>query len=342
MTAPAKGRRPTMKDVAAVAGVSLSTVSRVVNGFPPVAPELAVKVERAVEMLGYRHNHTAGTLRRADGLSASIALIFEDVSNPFFSAIHRGVEDVARTRGVVTFAGSSDEDPQRELELIEGVLSRRVDGLIVVPTATDHTHLLRDVANGLGLVFVDRPSGSIDADCVLTDNRGATEHAIEHLIAHGHRRIAYVGHPPIIHTAAERFHGYQAAMHRAGLPEVIRHPVDPTGAFADATELLTAPDAPTALFSSQNLLTIEVLRALHRLGRQHEVAHVGFDDIPLAGAVEPAVTVVAQDAHGLGRTAAELLFSRLDGHRGPSRRVVLPAPLIERGSGELRATSSPA
>jgi LacI family transcriptional regulator len=342
MSAPAKGRRPTMKDVAAVAGVSLSTVSRVVNGFPPVAPELAVKVERAVEMLGYRHNHTAGTLRRADGLSASIALIFEDVSNPFFSAIHRGVEDVARTRGVVTFAGSSDEDPQRELELIEGVLSRRVDGLIVVPTATDHTHLLRDVANGLGLVFVDRPSGSIDADCVLTDNRGATERAIGHLIAHGHRRIAYVGHPPIIHTAAERFHGYQAAMHRAGLPEIIRHPVDPAGAFADATELLTEPDAPTALFSSQNLLTIEVLRALHRLGRQHEVAHVGFDDIPLAGAVEPAVTVVAQDAHGLGRTAAELLFSRLDGHRGPSRRVVLPAPLIARGSGELKATSSPA
>src|SRR5690349_7515160 len=137
MSAPAKGRRPTMKDVAAVAGVSLSTVSRVVNGSPPVAPELAIKVERAVEMLGYRHNHTAGTLRRANGLSASIALIFEDVSNPFFSAIHRGVEDVARTRGVVTFAGSSDEDPQRELELTEGMLSRRVDGLIIVPTATD-------------------------------------------------------------------------------------------------------------------------------------------------------------------------------------------------------------
>jgi LacI family transcriptional regulator len=336
MTAPAKGRRPTMKDVAAVAGVSLSTVSRVVNGSPPVAPELALKVERAVEMLGYRHNHTAGTLRRANGLSASIALIFEDVSNPFFSAIHRGVEDVARTRGVVTFAGSSDEDPQRELELIEGMLSRRVDGVIIAPTATDHTHLLRDVANGLGLVFVDRPSGTIDADCVLTDNRGATERAIEHLIAHGHKRIAYIGYPPIIHTAAERLHGYQHAMHLAGLPEITRHPVDPEGAFADATELLRGPDAPTALFSSQNLLTIEVLRALHQLGRQHEVAHVGFDDIALAAAVEPAVTVVAQDAHGLGRTAAELLFSRLDGHRGPSRRVVLPAPLLARGSGELR------
>ncbi|WP_053227884.1 LacI family DNA-binding transcriptional regulator [Solirubrobacter soli] len=325
-----------MKDVAAVAGVSLSTVSRVVNGHPPVAPELAIKVERAVELLGYRHNHTAGTLRRSNGMSASIALIFEDVSNPFFSGIHRGVEDVARTRGVVTFAGSSDEDPDRELELIEGMLSRRVDGVIIAPTATDHTHLLRDVANGLGLVFVDRPSPTIDADCVLTDNRGATERAIEHLIAHGHERIAFIGYPPIIHTSVERFQGYKAAMHLAGLPEITRHPVDPAGAFADTTELLSGPGAPTALFSSQNLLTIEVLRALHRLGRQHDVAHIGFDDIPLAAAVEPAVTVVAQDALGLGRTAAELLFSRLDGHRGASRRVVLEAPLIERGSGELR------
>src|SRR3954454_10213839 len=124
-----------MKDVAAVAGVSLSTVSRVVNGSPPVDPELAVKVTRAVQLLGYRHNHTAGTLRRANGLSASIGLILEDVSNPFSSAIHRGVEDVARTRSVVTFAGSSDEDPERERELVEAVLARRADGVIVVPTA---------------------------------------------------------------------------------------------------------------------------------------------------------------------------------------------------------------
>ena len=146
MQALPKGRRPTMRDVAALAGVSLSTVSRVVNGSPPVAPELALKVQRAVEIVGYRHNHTAGTLRRADGVSRTIGLIFEDVSNPFFSAIHRGVEEVARARGVVTFAGSSDEDPDRERELIEALLARRVDGLILAPTATEHTHLLRDVA----------------------------------------------------------------------------------------------------------------------------------------------------------------------------------------------------
>src|SRR3954453_23400068 len=142
-----------MKEVAAVAGVSLSTVSRVVNGSPPVAPELAVKVERAVELLGYRHNHTAGTLRRADGQSHSIGLIFDDVSNPFFAAIHRGVEDVARTRSVVTFAGSSDSDPVRDRALAGAVTPRHVDGVILVPTAEDHGYLQRDIAAGIAVVF---------------------------------------------------------------------------------------------------------------------------------------------------------------------------------------------
>ena len=149
-----------MKDVAALSGVSLSTVSRVVNG-TPVAPELAIKVQRAVEILGYRHNHTAGTLRRADGVSRTIGLIFEDVSNPFFSAIHRGVEETARARSVVTIAGSADEDPDRERELSDALLARRVDGLIVVPTATDHTHLLRDVASGRR-ARLRRPPANVD------------------------------------------------------------------------------------------------------------------------------------------------------------------------------------
>ena len=215
-----------MRDVAAIAGVSVSTVSRVVNG-SPVAADLAVKVQQAVALLGYRHNHTAGALRRADGLSLTIGLIFEDVSNPFFSAIHRGVEETARTRGVVTFAGSSDEDPERERELIDALLARRVDGLIIAPTATDRIHLRRDVAAGLALVFVDRPPVSIDADCVLSDNRGGAERAVTHLTMQGHRRIGYLGDRPGIHTASERLAGYRAALARAGIPEerqLIRHP----------------------------------------------------------------------------------------------------------------------
>ena len=271
-----------MKDVAAVAGVSLSTVSRVVNGSPPVAPELADKVQRAVEMLGYRHNHTAGTLRRASGLSASIGLIFEDVCNPFFSAIHRGVEDVARAAPVVTFAGSSDADPERERELIDGVLARRVDGLIIVPTATTTPTCCATSRTGSGSCSSTGRRGSIDADCVLSDNRGGARAAVEHLIAHGHAGSP-TSAPRRLYTAAER---WPATAPRCTAPGCRRSrlSVEPGDAYAAASELLAGPDAPTALFTGQNLLTVEVLRALHRLGRQHEVALVGFDDILLAGA----------------------------------------------------------
>jgi len=159
-----------MKDVAAVAGVSLSTVSRVVNGSPPVAEELVTKVERAVAMLGYRHNHAAGALRRANGRSLSLGLVLEDVADPFSAAVHRGVEDVAWERGVVTFAGSSEGDPEKERELIERTLSRRVDGLIVAPVAYDYAHLVRDMAAGIAVVFIGQTPRTLDADAVLGED----------------------------------------------------------------------------------------------------------------------------------------------------------------------------
>ena len=327
-----------MRDVAAIAGVSVSTVSRVVNG-NPVAADMARKVQEAVALVGYRHNHTAGALRRADGVSRTIGLIVEDVANPFFSAVHRGVEDTARARGVVTFAGSSDEQPERERELIDALLARRVDGLVIAPTATDRIQLRRDVAAGLALVFVDRPPLSIDADCVLSDNRGAAERAVTHLILHGHRRIGFLGDRPGVHTASERLAGYRAALAQAGIGEdrdLIRHPRHRAAdAYELTSELLRSPDAPTALFTSQNLITVEALRALHHLALRGEVALVGFDDVSLGDAIEPAVTVIAQSARDLGRHAAQLLFSRLDGYDGPARRLVLDAPLVTRGTGEL-------
>jgi LacI family transcriptional regulator, galactose operon repressor len=332
----ANGRRPTMKQVAALAGVSLATVSRVVNGGPSVRPDLATRVREAVELLGYRHNLTASSLRRADRLSASIGLIFEDVANPFFSAVHRGVEDVARERGVLTFAGSSDERPERERELAESFSARRVDGLIIAPASADHSYLQRDRAAGVALVFVDRPASFVDADVVLTDNAGGARNAVTHLIERGHRRIAFLGDRPELHTATERLRGYRDALARHGIGEEValirgahHRPYEVT------REILLGHDPPTALFTSQNLITIDAVRALHDLGMQRAVALIGFDDVALADVVEPGLTVVAQDPAALGRSAAELLFSRLDGHTGPSRRVVHPTRLIARGSGEL-------
>jgi LacI family transcriptional regulator len=327
-----------MREVAAVAGVSLSTVSRVVNGIE-VHPDLARRVSDAVALLDYRRDLTASTLRRADRLSATIGLVLEDVANPFFSALHRSVEDVAGQREVLAFAGSSDEDPARERQLVQGLLAHGVDGLIIAPTADDHGYLARDRQAGVALVFVDRPPRFIDADAVVSDNAGGADAATSHLIARGHRRIAFLGDRPEIHTAVERLRGYREALARHGIPDdpaLVRHPLLHADEALSATrELLSAPDPPTALFTSQNLITIGAVRALHELGLQHSIALVGFDDVALADAIDPPLTVVAQDPAGLGRAAAERLFARLDGDAGPSQRLDLPTRLIVRGSGEL-------
>jgi len=328
-----------MKEVAALAGVSLSTVSRVVNGGNGVREDLIARVRSASELLGYRRDLTASTLRRADRLSASIGLVFEDVANPFFSALQRGIEDVAHPRGVLLFAGSSDEDPERERELAEAFSARGVDGLIIVPAPGDHSYLVRERDAGTALVFVDRPARFIDADCVVSDNAGGASLAVSRLVAAGHRRIAFLGDRPEVHTAAERLRGYRDALAAHGIaeePALVRHPQRRAlDAYEAAQELLLAPDPPTALFTGQNLITIDAVRALHDLGLHRSVAHIGFDDVTLADVVEPAVTVVAQDPRALGRAAAELLFSRLAGYAGPSRHRVVPVTLVERSSDRL-------
>src|SRR3954468_8387733 len=206
-----------MKEVARVADVSLATVSRVINGTGEVRPDLAARVHDAVKTLGYRRDITASTLRRSDRQSASIGLIIEDVSNPFFALVHRGVEDVASIHGVLTFVGSSDEDEQRERELAEAFAARGVDGLVIVPCAGDQSYLLRDQQAGIALVFVDRPPHFLRGDAVTSDNRHGGRAAVEHLIAAGHRRIAFLGDRPSIFTAGERLAGYHDALAGAGI-----------------------------------------------------------------------------------------------------------------------------
>jgi LacI family transcriptional regulator len=334
-------KAPTMRDVAALADVSLKTVSRVVNQAPNVAPELVTRVLDAIRLLDYRPNLTASSLRRADRKTAAIGLLLEDVSNPFSSALHRAVEDVARQRGTLVFAGSSDEDADRERELLIALVARRVDGLIAVPVADNHGGLLREQRLGRPMVFVDRLVASGDADSVTVDNRAGAQSAVRHLAAHGHRRIAFLGDLRSIWTAAERYLGYLEGLAAAGIrlnQRPVRHDVHGIEAAEHATlELLAASEPPTALFTGQNLITIGAIRALQRLGLQHQVALVGFDDILLADLLDPRVSVIAQDPAILGRTAAELLFARLDGDRTPPRHVVVPTQLIPRGSGELPA-----
>lgn len=331
--------KATMKQVAALAGVSPSTVSRVVNHDLSVRADLRERVQRAVHTLGYRPNFAASALRRADGVSSSIGLIVEDVANPFYSSLQRGIEDVARQRAVLTFAGSTDEDAGRERQLADAFGARGVDGLIIVPAPGNHSYLLREREAGTAVVFVDRPGRFIDADAVLSDNANGARIGVSHLIATGHRRIAFLGDRGTIFTARERLRGYREALMGHGLPEatdlIIHTALRARDIYQVTRDLVLGPNAPTALFSAQNLVTIEAARALHDTGLQHRVALVGFDDVPMGDIVDPGISVIAQDAIGLGIAAAELLFSRLEGSNEPTKEVVLPTKLIPRGSGEI-------
>jgi len=330
MKSGAATRRPTMKDVAAVAGVSLATVSRVVNDVP-VDPQLASRVHDAVTRLGYRRDAAAAGLRRANRSSRSLGLILDDVSNPFFSAVHRGIEDIARERGVLIFSGSSDDDADLERDLALSFSAHGVDGLAVVPAGHDHRYLERERAAGVALVFVDRPPQRILADAVLSDNVGGVRAAVAHLEAAGHQRIGYLGDRARLFTATERLAGF------GGDPALVRMDLASCEAAERAArELLEAADAPTALICGQNRVTIGALHALHALGRQATTALVGFDDVALGDFLSPGLTVIAQDPFALGRHAAELLFARLEGDDSPPRRIVVPTRLIARGSGEIR------
>lgn len=322
-----------MKDVAARAGVGLKTVSRVVNGEPGVTPDTERRVQEAIESLGFRRNDSARVLRK--GRTASIGLVLEDLADPFYGPLSRAVEEVARAHGALLINGSSAEDPDREQELALALCARRVDGLIVIPAGHDHRYLEPEMKAGVATVFVDRPAGRIEADTVMSDSFGGARAGVAHLIAHGHRRIAFIGDQPRIHTAVERLRGYRAAMEDAGLEIddswVSLGSTAPERVQEAVTSILEAPEPVTAIFAGNNRVTVTVVRLL--AGREEPVALVGFDDIELADLL--GITVIAQDAASLGRTAAERLFRRLDGVNEEPAQVMLDTVLIPRGSGEI-------
>jgi LacI family transcriptional regulator len=331
--------RPTMRDVALLAQVSLKTVSRVINGETTVDPELASRVRRAAAQLNYQPNLTASNLRRSDGRSATIGLLVQDVSNPFSASIYRAAEEVASRRGVMVLAGSIEEDAALEKALIANFVARRVDGLILVPAGHDHSYLQFDQRAGMAFVFVDRAPELLAADSVVSDNREGTAGGVAHLIARGHRRIGYCGDLLKITTAMLRFEGYRDALKAAGIaldPALVRHDLH-TRAAAEAAvlDILRSSDPPSALFTAQNRVTVAAIRALRRLGLEHAVALVGFDDFELADLLEPGVTVVAQDPTSIGRLGAEILFARIDRSDAAVEQRVVPTRLIERGSGEI-------
>ena len=329
-----------MIDVAQASGTSLKTVSRVVNGEPGVRQELVDKVNKAVKKLNYRHNQTAGSLRRIGGRTRTIGLLLEDISNPFSASLHRSIEDYARDRNVEIFAGSLDGDSEREAALIQALTTRRVDGLIIVPSSEDHKYLEIERRSGNHFVFVDRPAHNFNADTVVATNKEGTRSAVQALIENGHRRIAYLGDAKTIYTAQERYEGYTSAMKAAKLP-IDKSLVQLGFRKRDeiAVRVLTmfnSDNPPTAIFSAQNLITLEVIHTLRQIGASKSCALIGFDDLPLADLMEPAISLVTQDIPAMGREAAQMLFARLDGSTEPFHTRIVETTFTQRASGLIR------
>lgn len=329
-----------MRQVASIAGVSLKTVSRVVNNEPRVSRETSERVRAAITELGFRVNYGARNLK-VGAATATIGLVIEDMANPFFSAIARAVEEVARDNAHLLITASSDEDRDREREVIDTLCGRRIDGLLVVPAGQDHRFLLTEIRLGTAVVFIDRPPGRIEADTVLLDNVGGARQATEHLIAHGHRRIGILLESLDVLTAPPRLEGYRQALREAGIAvdeRLIRYDChDADAARERAAELLSIADPPTAIFASNNRMSVGAVRAIRQAAEP--VALVGFDDFELAESLNPPVTVVAYDLRAMGRRAAELLFDRIAGDARPPRRIIMPTWIVARGSGELAATA---
>ena len=333
-------RRATMRDVARASSVSVMTVSRVVNNSPNVDPVTRERVLEAIRTLGFRPNEAASSLRRNGTGTSTVGLVVDDVANPFCSALQRGVERVVRGRGHLLISGSSDRRPEEERTLVTALLRRRVDGLVVMGVDPDEGYLADEVRRGVPAVFADRAPAGLEADLVTSDNAAAARVATEHLLRHGHRRVALLLNPATVSSTRDRLDGHLAAVAAGGAdtdPDlVVQDLLSPAEAEAATHRLLDLPRPPTALFAAQNRLAMGALRALHGRGLADRVALVAFDDFELADVVRPAVTVVAQEPELMGETAAELLFSRREGYAGPTRTVVVPATLVVRGSGEIR------
>jgi LacI family transcriptional regulator len=329
-----------LRDVAAAAGVSLRTASRVLNDDPKVAQQTRARVQAVMRDLRYTPDSMARSLRA--GTDATVGLIVESVADPFFSELVEAVEISASGVGKSVLVASTRRDAQRERELIGQMLQRRVSGLLLVPAGGDHSWLADQQADDLAgtsspVVLVDRAAEGLRADVVKIDDRKAAADAVKHLVDHGHRRIAYVGDLPGIPTSAERLQGYHDALAAAGIApdeRLIRADCSgPREAAVAATQLLE--QQPTAMFSATTRGSLGVVPALHAAGRT-DVALVGFGDFAMADALNPAVTVVDHSARAVGLAAAARLADRLADPDLPVTTTHVPVRLIERGSGELK------
>ena len=328
-------RKPTMSDVARLAGVGTMTVSRVLSGTVPVSKETTRRVQTAVEQLQYRPNELARAFRGQK--SRSIGLIIPYLYDPFFANCAHAVTTVAKEHGYSVIITTSNEDPNTEYAEAEQMLQRHVDGLVAIPTRFRESRISRALFGKTPVVIFDRPVADPALDVVLVQNTAGARSIVEHLIEHGHQRIAFMGLSRNLYTINTRFLGYRRALQDAGLKEDSFFGCDSQEDTLQALrEKLQGTNAPTAILTSNTLATRYVLSALLHLGVKmpNDVAFAGFDDFDMAEFTSPPLTVVRQPALEMGRVATSLLFDRIARGEVPQtgNRIVLPVEIVLRRS----------
>jgi DNA-binding LacI/PurR family transcriptional regulator len=327
----------TVSDVAARAGVSVSTAARVLSGRGYAAEETRLLVMDAARELGYVPNRIARSLRtRRTNL---IGLLIGDVENSFYSVIAKNVESVAKDAGYHVVLCNSDDDADNEREYLQLLEGMQVDALIVTPTSKNRRYLTRLLESGLVIVQMDRRVHGLPADAILVDNEAGAASAVSRLIEAGHERIGILTGELDVQTASRRLAGYERALRDHGIP--IRDELIRTGSFHrdhavdDATDLIRARPAPTAIFAANNILAEGALMAVEQRGMNvpRDLSVVGFDDVQWMSMIEPPLTTVRQPVAEMARSAAELTLRRL-GETTPGKpsTVVFRTELIERAS----------
>jgi LacI family transcriptional regulator len=332
---PVVQRKPTMSDVARLAGVGTMTVSRVLSGTVRVSAETTKRVQTAIEQLKYRPNVLARAFRGQR--SHSIGLIIPYLYDPFFASCAHAVTTVAKEHGYSVIITTSDEDPETEYSEADEMLQRHVDGLLVIPTRLRQTRITRALVGKTPVVAFDRPVPDPSIDTVLVQNAIGMRRMAEHLIEHGHRHITFIGLSRSLFTINARFLGYRRAVQDAGLETCAVFDCESEEVVERVLKAKLEGNSPvSAILASNTLATRYVLGAIARLGMHvpNDLAFAGFDDFDLAEFTSPPLTVVRQPAQEMGRVAASLLFDRILRGETPhtGNRIVLPVELVLRRS----------
>lgn len=332
----------TIREVAALAGVSVATASRVLSGNPATSPQARARVASAAAELDFRPNAQARALRGAR--TNAIGLLVSDVRNPFFADLAHTVEQAAILHGYVTLLGNANERVDQQDRYLDTLISRRVDGIILAPVGAGSDSIRSLIAREIPTVFVDRTIDGMNLPSVTTDGTVGIRQAVEHLAAAGHTRIGYISGPQASSTGRDRFAAFTRSVAETGLSEdpalVYFGDYQAASGSAGVQTLMGLREPPTALLVADSLMAVGAIASLHELGVRLgvDLAMVAFDDIEWFALLNPALSVISHSVEDIGRTAVDLLLQVIAG--GAPASVVLPSELIVRASSASSATSA--